>query len=329
MSTNCSASLFTTPSTVVPTYAQENIYYNFVAVLGSGTAANWEAVIQYATSSLLIFNIWGALMLVFLVFAVIPLMVCVCCNCCRNGPERRAPACGCSGFVFPTISFVLNWLSLFGLVIAVPLTLHKAGDVLNYWPCVASAGFDSAFDVVNNVKGVSDLVYDQVLGGIDSTVVLFDNILDEVSGKTSTIQTTIDDMSSDLYSGCTTITDSDAYKQLKAATGSSFDGIDCSTLKSIAPDVDDKAKEVQQTVTDARKQVVEANQTATEDLGNAISEVDSVIQNAHDTLSEYQSYLLDTVVTIDFDSHRNGTQMSRSEFWGKVFPGTLLVSSVW
>ena len=93
---NCSASQFSAPSTTAVTQSQESMFETFTNFLqglmsfdpDSEAFPDSDPITRFTTGSLLIYNIWGTLMLLYLVCAGIPLIVCVCCNCCQ-GPDRK------------------------------------------------------------------------------------------------------------------------------------------------------------------------------------------------------------------------------------------------
>ena len=200
---------------------------------------------------------------------------------CTIGTYRLGyPACGCKGYVWPTISFLLNLISLTCLAISLPFTMQKLGNAIDDWSCVTSATLNTAVDLAVSVQNTSELMFAQVNSQVNATVDTIYGALDQVEHDTLAINSTIEALSHNMYSGCTTITASQSYESLSTALkngGGSATIFDCNSVKQVAPKVSADIKQVDSTIDQARVEVANTYNDAVSEIVQAQVQIDNTI----------------------------------------------------
>jgi hypothetical protein len=302
---NCSASIFPAldAADCYISSATEEIFITFTGVIQScAGAVNVKALTDYATS-LLVYNVWGTLLFIFLFCAAIPLAACVCCSCCdvRDGHYSLGyRACGCRGYLLPTVSFSLNWLSLACLAISVPFALHRFGGYVGDWACMTSAALDTGSQLAGEVQNISNMVFQLISSDINSTVTTIDKLLREVAVLVDDINSTVGGMETALFNGCETITSSAAYQALAAGLGGGAQPLDCTALNEFSSGVVQEVSQVESVITEARTELSSIHVSAEQELSTVQSDVNSYISSAEQRIDQARDdVFVSTTITLN------------------------------
>ena len=304
---NCSASWFpdVDSTTTAVTAAQSSVFDSLIAfvqdIVNDPTVQPSSPGITAFAESVLWYNVWGFLLFVFFLLALIPVAVCYCCACGKRS-QVAYPACGsccCNGYMYPSISFIVNLVSLVCLAIGVPFALGHFGDVLGDLSCALTAAANEARTMLHDVQVTSDDVFVRVTGGADGTMTYIDSLLDQVSTNTTAINNTVEALCSSMSSGCKQIKASTAYQSLSKLTSSGdFQPVDCSGLDDVAPDVSKQVKQVLNLVQQARQEVTQTNHSARQEIAQSQSEINKYLADASDEVNKLEQTALDYSVDI-------------------------------